>query len=123
MLDIALPERNRAIVALTVDAVGNEWHELGEWFPAPTDSSVSRGLAERRRPRGAVAGLVLTLRRIDMASACGDFAAAAQAYIDYRRQAADAQATLKQTEPFSRFNPPVWAAHFGALGTLAALAR
>ncbi len=123
VLDTALPARDAATIALTIDAVGNEWRELGEWFPAPTDSSIADGLAERRVARGAVAGVVLTLRRIEMAAADGDFTAAAATYADYRQQAAAARAVLKKAEPYSLFNPPVWAAHFGALEKLAALAR
>ena len=79
--------RQPQVIALTVDSVGREWRELGESFPAATDTSVHGGAAERRRARGAVSGIVLTLRRIAMAAESGDFAGAAQAYADYRNQA------------------------------------
>ena len=73
ILDTAIPARNGEVIALTVDAVGNEWRELGESFPARSDTSVRGGLAERLRARGAVRGLVLTLRQVAMAAAGGDF--------------------------------------------------
>jgi cytochrome c peroxidase len=123
VLDTAIPERNKAVIALTVESVGNEWRELGESFPAATDSSVAGGYAERRRARGQVAGLVLTLRRIAMASASEDFASAAEAYADYKTQAAGAGGDLKMAEAWSLFNPQVRQAHFAALGRLAKLAK
>ena len=123
VLDKAIAERNKEAIALTVDSVGNEWRELGESFPAATDPSVAGGYAERRRARGAVRGLVLTLRRIAMASASDDFAGAAEAYADYENQAADAGGDLKVAEAWSLFNPAVRQAHFAALGRLAKLAK
>jgi cytochrome c peroxidase len=122
VLDRAIPERNKEVIGLTVDAVGNEWRELGESFPAAKDTSVSGGLAERRRASGAAKDMVLTLRRIAMAAAGDDFAGAAQAYAEYKQQVADAGADLKLAEAWSLFNPAVWEAHFAALKQLDSLA-
>ncbi len=55
------------LLALAVDSVGHEWRELAENFPERSDTSVEGGVAERHRARGAVRGLVLSLRRIAMA--------------------------------------------------------
>jgi cytochrome c peroxidase len=123
VLDIAIPERNKEVIALTVSAVGNEWRELGEAFPAAKDTSVTGGLAERRRARGAVSEMVLTLRRIVMAAASDDFPAAAQAYAEYRRDVTAAAADLKLAETWSLFNPAVRESHFAALNQLAKLAK
>lgn len=123
VLDTAIRERDKDVIALTVDSVGNEWRELGEWFPAAKDSSINGGAAERRQARGAVRGLVLALRRIDMAAASDDFAAAAEAYADYRGQAAIAAAELTRAEAWSLFNPAVRRAHFAALDKLTQLAE
>jgi cytochrome c peroxidase len=123
VLDTAIPERNTDIVALAVDAIGNEWRELGENFPAAKDPSVNGGLAERRRARGAVSDMVLTLRRIAMAAAADDFDGAAQAYADYKAQVAPAGTDLKLAEAWSLFNPEVRQAHFAALRQLAELAK
>jgi cytochrome c peroxidase len=123
VLDTAIPERNKEVIALTVDTVGNEWRELGEWFPAATDTSVNGGLAERRHARGLARNLVLSLRRIEMAAAGGDYSGAARAYADYRLQVARALPDLKLAEPWSLFQRRLWEAHFAALRKLAALAE
>lgn len=122
VLDTAIPAHDREVIALTVDAVGGEWRELAEFFPAAKDTSVTGGLAERRHARSAAGGMALTLRRIAMAAADNHFAEVEQAYADYRTQATMAVAVLKQAEPWSLFNPTVRDAHFLALARLDALA-
>ena len=122
VLDTAIPARDRDVIALTVDAVGNEWRELSEFFPGAKDTSVAGGLDERRRARNAAGGLALALRRIAMAAARNDFAEAEQAYADYRARATMAVADLEQAEPWSMFNPTVREAHFKALAQLSELA-
>ena len=123
VLDTAIPAHDKAVIALAVDSVGHEWRELGENFPEHSDTSVQGGAAERLKARGAVRGLVLSLRRIAMAAADDDFVGAAQAYADYRQRVASAGPALKLAERWSLFNPAVREAHFRALGQLAALAR
>jgi cytochrome c peroxidase len=123
VLDTAIPARNKEVIALTIDAVGNEWRELGEKFPERSDTSVGGGLAERLRARGAVRDMVLTLRQVAMASESDDFVAAAQAYAAYRRRVKIAAVDLKLAERWSLFNPEVRQAHFAALKRLADLAR
>ena len=49
VLDTAIPEHNKEIIALTVDAVGNEWRELAENIPEPQRHQ------RDRRPRRAPA--------------------------------------------------------------------
>jgi len=123
VLDTAIPAHNKEIIGLTVSAVANEWRELGEHFPAAKDTSVSGGLAERRRASGAAKGMVLALRRLAMAADDDDFDGAAQAYADYRSQVAVAGVDLKLAEAWSLFNPAVRRAHFAALDTLTQLAE
>ena len=123
VLDTAIPAHNQEIIALTVEAVGNEWRELGEKFPEAKDTSVSGGIKERQRARGAVRGLVLALRQVAMAASTGDFNEAARAYSEYREEAAAAAPELKLAEPWSLFNPGVREAHFKALRQLADLAK
>lgn len=123
VLETAIPAHNEEVIALTVDAVGNEWRELAENFPGRSDTSVSGGLAERLRARGAVRGLVLNLRRIAMAASAKDFDGAAQVFAGYRRRVAAAVPKLKRAEQWSLFNPSVREAHFAALNRLAALAK
>jgi cytochrome c peroxidase len=123
VLDTAIPERNKDVIALTVDTVGGQWRELGESFPAAKDTSVQGGLAERRRARDTVRVIVLSLREIAMAAAAADFESAANVYADYRQQFGQASAGLKAAEAWSLFNPEVREAHFAALNQLAKLAK
>jgi len=123
VLDTAIREHNAAVVAVTVDTVGGEWRELGEQIPEAKDTSVSGGLRERIKARAAVREAVLALRQIDMAASRGDFAAAAAAYADYRKQVGPAGAVLAAAEPWSLFNASVRGAHVAALARLAALAH
>jgi hypothetical protein len=73
--------------------------------------------------RDAVRGVVLTLRRIAMVSAAGDYDEAARDFADYHRQVAAATPRLKLAEQWSLFNPAVREAHFAALRRLASLAE
>ena len=123
VLDTAIPAHDKEVIALAVDSVGHEWRELGENFPQHSNTSVQGGAAERLKARGAVRGLVLSLRRIAMAAADDDFTGAGQAYADYRQRVAAAGPALKLAEHWSLFNPAVREAHFRALRQLAALAR
>ena len=123
VLDTAIRERNAAVIAVAVDTVGGEWRELGEHIPEAKDTSVHGGLRERIKARGAVREMVLALRQIDMASARGEYDAAAEAYADYRSQVAPAATALAAAEPWSLFNVAVRRQHFAALGRLADLAK
>ena len=123
VLDIAIPARDREVIALTVDSVGGEWREIGEQYPGRTNTSVSGGLTERLKARATTRDLVLTLRLIAMAAAADDFDRAATLYADYKRQAVAASGRLKLAEQWSLFNPSVHAAHFAALKQLADLAK
>ena len=122
VLDKAIPERNREIIALTVETVGHEWRELGENFPPAKDSTVKGGLSERLHARNAVFAVVLTLRRIAMASEAGKFDEATRLYAEYRRDATVAATTLKAAEKFSLFDSAVREEHFRALDRLVDMA-
>jgi cytochrome c peroxidase len=122
VLDTAIPEHNREVIGLTVETVGHEWRELGEKFPPAKDSTAKGGLAERHRARNAVFGVVLTLRRIAMASDAGKFDEAARLYAEYRRGATSAAAILQAAEKFSLFDPAVREEHFRALDRLVDMA-
>ncbi len=111
------------MIALTIETVGDEWRELGEKFPERSDPSVQGGQEERKRARNSVGHIVLTLREIDMAASDGDYAAATQAFADYRQKVALAQNPLLAAEQWSLFNPTVRKAHFDALQQLSDLAR
>lgn len=122
VLDRAIPQQNREIIGFTVETVGHEWRELGESFPPAKDPTVKGGLNERRRARNAVFDIVLTLRRIAMASEAGKFDEAARIYAGYRRDAVVAGQVLKAAEAYSLFNPAVRQQHFQALDRLVDMA-
>jgi cytochrome c peroxidase len=123
VLDTAIPAHNTAVIALTVDVVGNEWREVGEYFPGRNDTSVGGGLSERLQARDAARGMALSLREIAMAAASDDYDAAAQAYAAYKAHGIGAASALKHAEAWSLFNPQIRQAHFAALQRLADSAR
>jgi hypothetical protein len=105
VLDTALAERDVSVIELVVDAVGNEWRELGENFPDRTNTSIVGGLPERLAARRATMGPGLSLRRIAMAAAAGDFQAAGRAYAEYRNEAGAAAPVVKRAAAWSLFDP------------------
>lgn len=123
VLEVAIRERNSALVAIAVDTIGGEWRELGEQIPEAKDTSISGGRSERVAARAAVRDAVLALRQIDMAASRGDFNVAAEAYAGYRGRVASAGTALAAAEPWSLFNESVRRAHLVALARLAELAK
>ncbi|HET9715928.1 MAG TPA: cytochrome c peroxidase [Pseudolabrys sp.] len=123
VLATAIGAREREVISLTVESVGDEWRELGENFPSAKDTSISGGLEQRVRARSAVREVVLALRRVAMAASADDFDQAGRTYADYRKQAAAAAADLRKAEPWSLFNPAVREAHFRALRQLVDLTK
>jgi cytochrome c peroxidase len=118
VLDTAIPDRNAAVIGLTVTTVGGELRELTEMFPERRDAVAIGGDTERLRARGALKRLVLALARVGSTAGAGDFAMAAAALIDYRAQRADALPLLKAAEPWSLFDPKLHEAHFAAVRAL-----
>ncbi len=84
VLGTAILAGDKDIVSLAVDTIGNELRELTEQYPDRKNTSVSGGEQQRVLARSALKGLVLTLRRIDMAVADGRTADAAVDYRNYR---------------------------------------
>ncbi len=122
VLETALANRDVPVIELVVDTVGNEWRELGENFPDRSNTNVLGGLPERLAARRATLGVGLTLRRIAMAAAAGDFQAASGAYAEYRSEAIAARSAAKQAEAWSLFDPATRERHFAALRDLDELA-
>jgi cytochrome c peroxidase len=119
VLDTAIPNHDSEIISLAVDTVGGELRELAEQIPDVKDASVAGGVDERRLARSALKGLVLSLRRVDLAATAGRFDEAADAYDNVRKlMAAAVPALLAKAEPWSLFNPSVHAAHYAALQQL-----
>ena len=116
VLGSAIAAGDKAIVSLAVDTIGNELRELTEQYPDRKNTSVSGGEQQRVLARTALKELVLTLRRIDMATADGRSSDAAADYKNYRYlMAAAVPALLASAEPWSLFNPAVHDSHYAAL--------
>lgn len=115
VLDTAIPAKDKTIVSLTVDTIGGELRELTEHYPDRKDTSVSGGQNERMLARSALKELVLTLRRIDIASNEDRFSDAEAEYRNYRSlMAAAVPSLLVNAQPWSLFNPSVHDAHYAA---------
>jgi hypothetical protein len=123
VLETAVPAHESEIVALAVDTIGVELRDLAEDFPDRKDTTVSGGMAERMKARAALKELVLTLRRVEIADASGDTAAAAKALGEYRQAMAASVPTLQAAVPWSLFEPSVRKAHYAALRQLVQLAN
>jgi cytochrome c peroxidase len=116
VLDVAISENEKDIIALAVDTIGSELRELTERYPDRKNTSVSGGQQERALARAGLKELVVMLRRIEMAAAEGRSSDAAIEYKNYRNlMAAAVPALLAGAEPWSLFNPTVHDAHYAAL--------
>lgn len=118
VLDTAIPERNKPVVALVADTIGREMREFTEMFPDHKDTSVSGGKAARGKARAALEQLVLDLHQLGAAAAEGHFDDAAADLASYRATLAAAVPTLKAAEPWSLFDPAIHDAHFARLQQL-----
>jgi cytochrome c peroxidase len=119
VLELAIPARDTAIVSLVVTGVGAELRELVERVPDRRNPAVAGGEEERRAARAAAKGLVLSLRRIELAVAGGRTEEAMAEYASFARLATfDVPATLKKAEPWTLFNPSVHDAYYHALGEM-----
>jgi di-heme cytochrome c peroxidase len=114
VLDMALPARDGAAIAVVIDAVDGELRELAERFPARKDTAVEGGRDERAKARGALKEAVLNLHRLEAAAAREDVETAAKRLADYRAALAAALPAMKAAEPWSLFDPKVAEAYYTA---------
>lgn len=116
VLGAAIPAHDSSIIALAVGTVGLELRELTEDFPGRNDTTVSGGLRERTMARTALEEVVLSLRRIEMAAAAGQFDQAATEYGNFSKlMASVVPIVLTTAQPWSLFDPAMHDAHYGAL--------
>ena len=118
VLDTALPEHNAAVAAMTLDTVDREVRELTEQFPERKNSTVSGGVEERVRARGALKDLVLGLHDIETAAGNGRFDEAAASLARSRALLVTVRPVLEAGEPWSLFNRQIHDAHFAAVRRL-----
>ncbi len=116
VLDVAIPAHDREVISLAVETLSAELREMVEAFPERKDTSVSGGLRQRSLARLGLKELVLTLRRVDVASAEGRYDDAAAEYKNYRYLLVAAVPNMvAEAQRWSLFNPAVHDAHYAAL--------
>ena len=114
VLDMALPARDAAAIALVIDAVDGELRELAERLPARKDTAVEGGRDERAKARGALKEAILSLHRLEAAAQREDVETALKQLADYRAALAAAFPAMKAAEPWSLFDPKVAATYYTA---------
>jgi mono/diheme cytochrome c family protein len=108
----AIAANDREAIDLAVDTLGGELRDLTERFPDHRDTAITGALVERRLARAALKDVVISLRRIAMATAAGDLAVATAEYRTYYdRTFSRAMPLLRGTQPWSLFNPALREAH------------
>jgi len=112
---VAIPAHDTPTIAMAVDTIGGELRELTDDFPDRKDTTVTGGKEERGHARLALKELVLTLRRIEVAAAAGEFDDVQSAFASYGKQASEMVPRLKAAEPWSLFNRGVHDAHYAAM--------
>lgn len=112
LLSQAIAAHDRAAIDLAVDTLGAAFRDLTEQFPDQRDTTVTGALTERRLARAALKDVVISLRRVAMATDAGDFAAARSEYRTYYDLTfLRAMPLARGTEPWSLFNPALHDAH------------
>lgn len=114
VLDLAIPARDGAAIALVTDAVNGELRELAEHFPARKDTVVEGGRDERAKARGALKEAVLSLHRLEAATEHEDVETAMKRLADYRTALAAALPAMKAAEPWSLFDAKMAEAYYAA---------
>jgi hypothetical protein len=115
VLDIAVPEHNVGIAAMTLDTVDRELRDLTEQFPERKNSIVSAGAEERVRARDALKYVVLSVHQIGSAIRNNDFDEAAEALSRSRTMLTAAVPVLQASESWSLFDRQIHDSHFAAV--------
>lgn len=118
VLDIAVPEHNVGIAAMTLDTVDRELRDLTEQFPERRNSIVIGGAEERIRARDALKYVVLSVHQIGSSIRNNDFDEAAHALSRSRAMLAAAVPVLQASESWSLFDRQIHDSHFAALRRL-----
>jgi cytochrome c peroxidase len=116
VLGVAIPAHDNEVIALVVDTVGVELRELIEHIPDRRDTTVSGGEKERNLARVTLKEAVLTLRRIGIDAADGNYEDAVAEYKNYNNlMRTNVLLVLRFADRWSLFNPGVHDAHYAAL--------
>jgi hypothetical protein len=116
VLDIAIARHESEVIALTVRSVSAQLQDLQDHYPDPAGSEITGGATERKLARDTIARLMELLQRADQAATGGNFDAAANEYLSYRKLTISAAPlALQAAESWSLFNPALHAARQQAL--------
>ena len=118
VLHAAIADRDAELAVLAVDTIDRELRDLTEIFPAPRSTSVTGGVEARSRARALLKNLVLSFRRIGVASERARFEEAAAQLADFRGSIALTTAALTAAEPWSLFNRDIRDTQFAAARAL-----
>ena len=123
VLDTAIPERNREVIALTVDAVGNEWRELGRELSGRAGYQRPRRSARTaaRARRGARPGADLAAGR--HGGGCRRFRRSGPGLCRLPAAGYGGRAGSERRRAMVTVQSAIREAHFNALRQLAELAK
>jgi cytochrome c peroxidase len=103
VLDTAVSRDDVPTVRMTADVIGSELREMVEVFPPRANRAVTAGLAERTAARGALKGLVITMRDLSDAASAGDTVRMQAALARYHADRAASETALEDAEPYSLY--------------------
>jgi cytochrome c peroxidase len=110
-LQRAIGEHDMSVVDLAVGTIAHEMRELQERFSGPSDPLGAGQQALLKPARGAAAGLVLQLRRIQSAAQAGRYDEALAALKTFRNKADAARPVFLAALPVSLYEPALAAQH------------
>lgn len=111
VLEVAIPQHDRPVIALAVATVGEQLQDLKDHYPDPARDADAGGVAERQVARAAVGALIAALHQVGVHAAAGQLDAAAADYLHFRKLAAGAvPVALLAAERWSLFSPVLHAA-------------
>jgi hypothetical protein len=103
VLELAISQRDTEVVELAVNTASGLLKDLGQHYPEIAGEGAA-GRHEGALARATIAALMQALHRAELDVRTGRFAAAANAYLDYRKlSAAAAPVALQAAEPWSLF--------------------
>ena len=105
VLEVAIVDHDREVVALAVDTIGSELREMVERFPDHKSTAFRDGKPARAKARGALKEMILTLRKLELEASGERFDLAAKLLDAYGGQMEAALPVLHEAEPYSLFNP------------------
>jgi len=117
VLETAINERDRTMVTLAVDVIGSELREMVERFPDHKSAAFPEGKAPRAKARGALKGLILKLRELELQASGMRFDLAGKALEAYREELEAAMPALHGAQRYSLYDPDFSRAYLAAVRT------